>query len=137
MRVPYSTKELAIGAKPQSALSTAALQAASAAQGELGSAEGAKVPFQSGDRLALAVAVTAQDGNTLRYLLDVRRLPPERNADLASLVPAAGVMTPPFSPRVVTYNLLRAHMAGRLREAESLMREVLANLGRLEMEDAP
>jgi biopolymer transport protein ExbB/TolQ len=40
-------------------------------------------------------------------------------------------------PGVVTYNLLRAHMAGRLREAESLMREVLANLGRLEREDAP
>ncbi len=40
-------------------------------------------------------------------------------------------------PGVVTYNLLRAHMAGRLREAESLMREVLANLGRLETGDAP
>ncbi len=35
-------------------------------------------------------------------------------------------------PGVVTYNILRAHMAGRLREAESLMRELLANLGRLE-----
>lgn len=38
-------------------------------------------------------------------------------------------------PGVVTYNLLRAHMGGRLREAESLMREILANLGRLETED--
>ncbi len=38
-------------------------------------------------------------------------------------------------PGVVAYNLLRAHMAVRLREAESLMREVLANLGRLEAED--
>ena len=40
-------------------------------------------------------------------------------------------------PGVVAYNLLRAHMAVRLREAESLMREVLANLGRLEAEDGP
>jgi biopolymer transport protein ExbB/TolQ len=35
-------------------------------------------------------------------------------------------------PGVVTYNLLRAHMAVRLRQAESLMREVLGNLGALE-----
>jgi biopolymer transport protein ExbB/TolQ len=39
-------------------------------------------------------------------------------------------------PGVVAYNLLRAHMGVRLREAESLMRELLANLGRLESEDA-
>src|SRR5512137_2199274 len=38
-------------------------------------------------------------------------------------------------PGVVAYNLLRAHMGVRLREAESLMREVLANLRRLEAED--
>ncbi|HQR28964.1 MAG TPA: MotA/TolQ/ExbB proton channel family protein [Anaeromyxobacteraceae bacterium] len=35
-------------------------------------------------------------------------------------------------PGVVTYNLLRAHMAVRLRQAEALMREVLGNLGALE-----
>jgi biopolymer transport protein ExbB/TolQ len=38
-------------------------------------------------------------------------------------------------PGVVAYNLLKAHMGVRLRQAESLMREVLANLGRLEAED--
>jgi biopolymer transport protein ExbB/TolQ len=38
-------------------------------------------------------------------------------------------------PGVVAYNLLKAHMGVRLREAESLMREVLANLGRLGSED--
>jgi hypothetical protein len=32
----------------------------------------------------------------------------------------------------VTYNILRAHMSVRLRQAESLMREVLANVGWLE-----
>ncbi len=35
-------------------------------------------------------------------------------------------------PGVVTYTLLRAHLAVRLRQAESLMREVLGNLGALE-----
>src|SRR5512137_427617 len=39
-------------------------------------------------------------------------------------------------PGVVAYNLMRSHMGVRLREAESLMREILANLGRLASEDA-
>ncbi len=38
-------------------------------------------------------------------------------------------------PGVVSYNVLKAHMGVRLREAESLMREILANLGRLEAEE--
>jgi biopolymer transport protein ExbB/TolQ len=43
-------------------------------------------------------------------------------------------------PGVVTYNLLRAHMAVRLRQAESLIRELLANihwLERSESEESP
>ena len=40
-------------------------------------------------------------------------------------------------PGVVAYNLMRSHMAIRLRQAESLMREVLANLVRLESGETP
>ena len=43
-------------------------------------------------------------------------------------------------PGVVTYNLLRAHMAVRLRQAESLIREVLANaqwMDRADAEESP
>jgi biopolymer transport protein ExbB/TolQ len=35
-------------------------------------------------------------------------------------------------PGVVTFNLLRAHMATRLKQAEALMREILANIGAIE-----
>jgi len=35
-------------------------------------------------------------------------------------------------PGVITYNLLRSHMASRLRQAEALMREVLAHVSWLE-----
>jgi biopolymer transport protein ExbB/TolQ len=35
-------------------------------------------------------------------------------------------------PGVVAYNLLRAHMSARLKQAEALMREVMANVGALE-----
>ncbi len=38
-------------------------------------------------------------------------------------------------PGVVAYNVMRAHMGVRLRQAEALMRELLANLGRLEGEE--
>lgn len=40
-------------------------------------------------------------------------------------------------PGVVAYNLLRAHMAVRLRQAESLMRELLAHVSWLEREESP
>jgi hypothetical protein len=51
------------------------------------------------------VAVTAQDGGVQRYLLDVRRQPPERDADLRSLVPAVGTLSPAFRTRVASYTL--------------------------------
>src|SRR5512136_1009288 len=38
-------------------------------------------------------------------------------------------------PGVVTYNLLRAHMAVRLRQAESLIRELLANVQWMERDE--
>jgi biopolymer transport protein ExbB len=43
-------------------------------------------------------------------------------------------------PGVIAYNLMRAHMGVRLRQAEAVMREFLANLGaveRLDDEDSP
>jgi biopolymer transport protein ExbB/TolQ len=43
-------------------------------------------------------------------------------------------------PGVIAYNLLRAHMGVRLRQAEAIMRELLANLGaveRVDGEDSP
>jgi hypothetical protein len=112
VRVPFATQQVSVIAKPQSPLARAVLELGAvppgtpAASGELSAAEGAKVAFPAGDRLALAVAVTAQDGRTVRYLLDVRRQPPERNADLSSLAPAAGTLAPAFSGRVVSYTLL-------------------------------
>jgi hypothetical protein len=111
VRVPFSTKQLAVTAKTQSPVAWAVLELASvpqgtpAPQGELGAPEGAVVAFAAGDRLGLTVAVTAQDGRTLRYALDIRRQPPERNADLGSLAPSAGALAPAFNSRIVSYTL--------------------------------
>ncbi len=49
------------------------------------------------------MAVTAQDGKTAQYVLDVRRAAPDSNADLGSLAASAGVLSPIFSPRVISY----------------------------------
>jgi hypothetical protein len=84
VRVPYATRQLAITTQLQSPLARAVLELVSVpqgtppAQGELSSSGGALVAFPAGERMGLAVAVTAQDGRTQRYLLDVRRQPPER-----------------------------------------------------------
>jgi len=111
VRVPYAARQLAVTAQAQSPVARAALeltvvpQGTPAPQGQLGSPEGALVAFPAGERMNLAVAVTAQDGSTQRYILDVRRQPPERNADLSSLIPSAGTLTPAFNARIVTYTL--------------------------------
>jgi hypothetical protein len=110
--VPYATKQLALTAQPQSRFARMALEPGPAAggvmvpvKGDLASKEGAVIDFQAGDRVSLVVAVTAQDGNVLRYLLDIRRSPPDSNADLASLTVSAGVLSPVFSPRIVSYTV--------------------------------
>jgi len=73
------------------------------AKGDVGARGGATVEFTTAERIVLAVAVTAQDGRTQEYVLDVRRAPPDTNADLGSLTASAGVLSPIFSPRVISY----------------------------------
>ncbi len=111
VRVPFATRQIAVSAKPRSPVAQVILELVNVPpgtptpQGLLASPEGALVAFPAGERMSLAVAVIAQDGRSQRYLLDVRRQPPERNADLSSLIPNAGALTPVFNPRIVTYSL--------------------------------
>ena len=88
----------------------------------MGARGGVTVEFATAERISLAVAVTAQDGRTQQYVLDVRRAPPDANADLGSLTASAGVLSPIFSPRVISYAVsLRA--SRRQREADRHRRE--------------
>ena len=112
VEVPFSTRQLVITAKAGSkyakmdlapgpvAAGAAAPQLA--AKGDL-AAKGVTVEFPTAERLVLAVAVTAQDGKIQQYVLDVRRAPPDPNADLGSLTASAGVLSPIFSPRIISY----------------------------------
>jgi hypothetical protein len=111
--VPYASRQIVLMAQPQSPFARMALEPGPAAQagapiqikGDLASKAGAIIDFQVVDRVSLAVAVTAQDGNVLRYFLDIMRAPPDSNADLSLLTVSAGVLSPVFNPRIVSYTV--------------------------------
>ena len=115
VEVPFSTRQLVVTAKAQSAVAAMELvpgpvpantvQPELKAKGRLDDKAGVTVEFPTAEKIALAVAVTAQDGRTVQYVLDVRRSPPEANADLGSLAASAGVLSPFFSPRVISYTV--------------------------------
>jgi len=111
--VPFASKQIVLLAQPQSRFAGMALEPGPAAaggapiqvKGNPASKGGAVIDFQVGDQLSLSVAVSAQDGNVLRYFLDIRRSPPDSNADLSMLTVSAGVLSPVFNPRIVSYTV--------------------------------
>lgn len=111
VQVPFAAKQLAIGTQPQSKLAKAVVEPGPGApadlkiQGDPATKDGAVLDFSAVDRLTLVVAVTAQDGRTSRYSLDIRRSPPDGNANLASFSVSAGLLSPPFNARTVAYTV--------------------------------
>ena len=114
VEVPFASKSVAFTAQPAGKYATLAFQPGPAApqgaaevpsKGDPLSKTGIVFDFSVGDRLSLAAAVTAQDGRVLRYVLDVRRAPPDSNADLASLAVSGGILSPLFTPRMVSYTV--------------------------------
>ena len=110
--MPFATKQLAVVALPQGKYAKVAFEPGPAApqgaseipyKGDPVSKTGAIFDFSTGDRLSLAAAVTAQDGKVLRYFLDVRRMPPDSNADLSGIAGSAGILSPLSTPRMVSY----------------------------------
>ena len=112
--VPFSSKAVSVIALPAGKHAQLAFEPGPAApqgttevpyKGDPASKTGAEFDFSTTDRLSLVAAVTAQDGKVLRYFLDVRRAPPDSNADLANLQVSGGVLSPLFTPRMVSYTV--------------------------------
>lgn len=112
--VLYASKTVTIIAQPQGKFAKVAFEPGPGApqgtteipyKGEPASKAGSVFDFSTGDRLSLIAAVTAQDGKVLRYFLDVRRGPPDSNADLAGMGVSAGILSPLFTPRMVSYTV--------------------------------
>ncbi len=104
VEVPFNSKQFSLVAAAQSSVATVAL-AGPTYNGDLGSIDGAAVPFTGIDRMPVGVRVTAQDGSVLTYTLDVRRGPPDSNAELSNLFATPGRLSPPFSPRTAAYSV--------------------------------
>jgi len=123
--VPFASTQLTITARPQSRTASLALepvlvstrdQAVKLAfTGELAARNGATADFRGGDVLFFAVAVTAQDGNVLRYVVQARRTPPDRNADLGALAVSPGALSPGFAPRTAAYTVTLPGTADAVR----------------------
>jgi hypothetical protein len=115
VEVPFSSKAFVVRAKTQSTVATMELvpgpvpantpQPELKQKGRLDDKAGVTVEFPTAQGIVLAVAVTAQDGRTVQYVLDVRRAPPDANADLGNLAASAGVLSPFFSPRIISYTV--------------------------------
>lgn len=111
--VPFAARQLAIRAHPQSPVATVTLVPAAtgtagnemAFRGNPADRNGAVVDLPPDPAFSIVVQVTAEDGSVQQYLLDIRRAPPDHNADLASLAVSSGTLAPAFSPRIPQYAL--------------------------------
>jgi hypothetical protein len=110
--VPFAARKVTLVFQPQSRVAAAVLEpvieqgsrAVVPVTGDPLSKSGAEIDFAAPrQRMRLGIKVIAQDGGEQRYVVEVRRAEPDRNADLESLAVFAGVMSPAFSPRTVSY----------------------------------
>jgi hypothetical protein len=105
--VPFSARQVVVRAPGQSPVAsvtiipTGAESAALQVKGD--PATGAEVPFAEGTRLPLAVRVTAEDGSSQDYLVEILRAEPDRNNLLAILQVSEGALTPPFAANRIAY----------------------------------
>ena len=134
--LPYSTRSFTLHARPQSSLSglrVERLPAAASGQGIQGNpaaGQGARVSFQDADRIQVVVTVTAEDGTSLRYTVDVRRGTPDSNAMLNRLSVSPGTLQPSFSPRTASYSVsLPASAASVQINASSASRLATISVG--------
>jgi hypothetical protein len=112
--VPFASRTVTVIAQPQGRFAKVVLEPGPGTaqgateipyKGDPASKTGSAFDFSTADRLSLIAAVTAQDGKVLRYFLDVRRAPPDSNADMAGLAVSAGILSPLFTPRMVSYTV--------------------------------
>jgi hypothetical protein len=127
--VPFETRGLVVRAKAESRFASVALAAGSvtggqsatplAGAGDPTTSSGAAIDFTQTDRLALVVAVTAQDGRVQQYFVDVLRGAPDSNnflSDLSLGVGATGLaLSPDFNPGQLRYSALLPFSSPQVR----------------------
>ena len=106
--VSFEVREILLNAQAQSPYATVSLTIPGASGGPLVLPRGASVgnahlDFPSGGRLPLVLTVTAQDGTTQRYNLEILRREANNNNLLSDLVVSDATLTPQFKPDTLAY----------------------------------
>ncbi len=119
--LPFMADKVTLFAKAQSAYGRIAVTAEPGSSrdpvplitGDPASKAGAAVAFAT-DRLILTVAVTAQDGSEKRYVVEVRRGPPDHNANLQVIEVTGAVLSPAFNPALLSYTAETPYSGSRV-----------------------
>ncbi|MGO9413472.1 MAG: cadherin-like beta sandwich domain-containing protein [Spirochaetia bacterium] len=106
--VSFEVREVVLNAQAQSPYGSVSLTIPGASGGPVALARGAsagnvRVDFPSGGRLPLILTVTAQDGTTQRYNLEILRREANNNNRLSDLVVSDAPLTPQFKPDTLAY----------------------------------
>jgi len=106
--VSFEVREVVLNAQAQSPYAAVSLIIPGASGGPVALGRGAsagnvRVDFPTGGRLPLILTVTAQDGTTQRYNLEILRREASNNNRLSDLVVSDAPLSPQFTPDTLAY----------------------------------
>lgn len=106
--VPFETREVVLNAQAQSPFASVSLTIPGSSNPAIPITRGpngtdTRVDFPSGGRLPLVLTVTAQDGSTQRYNIEILRREASNNNRLSDLSVSDATLSPAFKPEVTAY----------------------------------
>ena len=106
--VSFEVREVTLNAQAQSPFATVSVTVPGSGGGPVpasrgGNAGNVRVDFPTGMRLPVTVTVTAQDGTTQKYNLEILRREANNNNRLSDLMVVDATLTPPFKPDTLAY----------------------------------
>ncbi len=106
--VSFEVHEVMLDAQAQSPYAAVSLTVPGVSGGPIQVARGAsagtiRVDFPSGGRLPLTLTVTAQDGTTQQYNIEILRREANNNNRLSELTVVDAPLSPPFKPETLAY----------------------------------
>jgi hypothetical protein len=106
--VPFEARQVVLNVQAQSPFASVSLTVTGSSTAPTPVVRGAsagsvRVDFPTGGRLPLVLTVTAQDGTTQQYKVDILRREASNNNKLADLAVSGGQLTPAFKPDVMAY----------------------------------
>ncbi len=106
--VPFEARTVVFNVQAQSTFASVSLTVTGSSTGPIPVVRGAsagsvRVDFPSGGRLPITLTVTAQDGTTQQYKVDILRREANNNNRISDLAVTGGQLTPAFKPETLAY----------------------------------